>query len=164
MVLLQNEGILPKGPYPPCLRMADRVLLAGYPRKYVIQNHATCRVCFARCMSLNHRYVLDFRKLQTLKSYSHLISQRETTVHCNIVFHWLGAYTKWPLWFRIFVLFYAALVWSCFVVVGFRFFLPTSFTITLTMAVKTEEYDHKSWRYNHNKTRQNRVHILWCFW
>ena len=26
------EGILPKGPYPPCLRMADRTLLAGYPR------------------------------------------------------------------------------------------------------------------------------------
>ena len=29
---LQIEGILPKGPYPPCLRMADRALLAGYPR------------------------------------------------------------------------------------------------------------------------------------
>ena len=27
-----TEGILPKGPYPPCLRMADRALLAGYPR------------------------------------------------------------------------------------------------------------------------------------
>ena len=26
------EGILPKGPYPPCLRMADRALSAGYPR------------------------------------------------------------------------------------------------------------------------------------
>ena len=26
------EGILPKGPYPPCLRMADRALLAGYPQ------------------------------------------------------------------------------------------------------------------------------------
>ena len=26
------EGILPKGPYPPCLRMADRALLAGNPR------------------------------------------------------------------------------------------------------------------------------------
>ena len=26
------EGMLPKGPYPPCLRMADRALLAGYPR------------------------------------------------------------------------------------------------------------------------------------
>ena len=26
------DGILPKGPYPPCLRMADRALLAGYPQ------------------------------------------------------------------------------------------------------------------------------------
>ena len=26
------EGILPKGPYPPCLRMAARALLTGYPR------------------------------------------------------------------------------------------------------------------------------------
>ena len=26
------EGILPKGPYPPCLCMADRAFLAGYPR------------------------------------------------------------------------------------------------------------------------------------
>ena len=29
---LQFDGILPKGPYPPCLCMADRALLAGYPR------------------------------------------------------------------------------------------------------------------------------------
>ena len=28
----QIDGILPKGPYPPCLRMADRALLAGYHR------------------------------------------------------------------------------------------------------------------------------------
>ena len=27
------EGILPKGPYPPCLRMEDRALLTGYPRR-----------------------------------------------------------------------------------------------------------------------------------
>ena len=26
------DGILPKGPFPPCLRIADRALLAGYPR------------------------------------------------------------------------------------------------------------------------------------
>ena len=26
------DGILPKGPYPPCLRMADRALSAGYHR------------------------------------------------------------------------------------------------------------------------------------
>ena len=31
-VMISNmEGILPKGPYPPCLHMADRTLLAGYP-------------------------------------------------------------------------------------------------------------------------------------
>ena len=26
------DGVLPIGPYPPCFRMADRALLAGYPR------------------------------------------------------------------------------------------------------------------------------------
>ena len=26
------DGILPKGPYPPCLRMEGRALLVGYPR------------------------------------------------------------------------------------------------------------------------------------
>ena len=34
------EGILPKGPYPPCLRMADRALLAGYPRDMWLLVHA----------------------------------------------------------------------------------------------------------------------------
>ena len=33
------DGILPKGPYPPCLRMADRALLAGYPRFQVTAGH-----------------------------------------------------------------------------------------------------------------------------
>ena len=28
----QFDGILPKGPYPPCLRMAERAFLAGYTR------------------------------------------------------------------------------------------------------------------------------------
>ena len=31
------DSILPKGPYQPCLRMADRALLAGYPR-YTVCN------------------------------------------------------------------------------------------------------------------------------
>ena len=30
--LIDNEGILPKGPYLPCVSMAGRALLAGYPR------------------------------------------------------------------------------------------------------------------------------------
>ena len=29
---LNVDGILPNGPYPPCFRMADRALLAGYPQ------------------------------------------------------------------------------------------------------------------------------------
>ena len=32
MLNIQFDGILPKGPYPPCLCMADRALLVGYPR------------------------------------------------------------------------------------------------------------------------------------
>ena len=39
--LLHIDGILPKGPYPPWLRMADRALLAGYPR-YIIGHHNKC--------------------------------------------------------------------------------------------------------------------------
>ena len=31
------DGILPKGPYPPCVSMADRALLAGYSR-YVLRH------------------------------------------------------------------------------------------------------------------------------
>ena len=34
------DGILPKGPYPPCLRMADRALLAGYPRIVKLKREA----------------------------------------------------------------------------------------------------------------------------
>ena len=35
------DGILPKGPYPPCLCMADKALLVGYPRyvPYVYIQH-----------------------------------------------------------------------------------------------------------------------------
>ena len=39
-----SNGILPKGPYLPCLRMADRALLAGHPRLYctVIEILTSC--------------------------------------------------------------------------------------------------------------------------
>ena len=30
--------------------------------------------------------------------FAHAPSQWETTLHCNIVPHWLGAYTEWSLW------------------------------------------------------------------
>ena len=43
MICAEHEGILPKGPYPPCLRMADRALLAsrGYPAKRALPTMLT---------------------------------------------------------------------------------------------------------------------------
>ena len=48
-----HDGILPKGPYPPCLHMADRALLAGYPRSLVevrsgdgVTNTIVCKYCY----------------------------------------------------------------------------------------------------------------------
>ena len=42
------EDILPKGPHLPCLPMADRALLAGYPRyiTYTIIGHKNYALCF----------------------------------------------------------------------------------------------------------------------
>ena len=38
------DGILPKGPYPPCWRMADRALLAGYPCIVVVWLTMWCHI------------------------------------------------------------------------------------------------------------------------
>ena len=54
-------GILPKGPYPSCLRMADRALFAGYPRYMMGQIHVLSHLkgplvsgngCFLRSVCL----------------------------------------------------------------------------------------------------------------
>ena len=62
------EGILPKGPYLPCVSVAGRALLAGYPR--IIGSH---------CSITNHRTNSWF-----------VPSQWETALLCNGIFHWLG--------------------------------------------------------------------------
>ena len=49
------DSILPKGPYPPCLRMADRALLTGYPRYMLI-----CCNCFQQLM---HRSLCNYKML-----------------------------------------------------------------------------------------------------
>ena len=46
---LYFEGILPKGPYPPCLRMADRALLAGYHR-FVEDLFFSCQFVLKFCI------------------------------------------------------------------------------------------------------------------
>ena len=43
------DRILPKGPYPPCLRMADRALLAGYPRHVGCCHHCYFSLIFIEC-------------------------------------------------------------------------------------------------------------------
>ena len=35
-ICIYIDGVLPKGPYLPCLRMADRALLAGFPRYMIV--------------------------------------------------------------------------------------------------------------------------------
>ena len=61
------EGILPKGPYPPCLRMADRALLAGYPRykgnRLGASPHKWTIIC-----SFNVFYVVNQSKLMNTQS------------------------------------------------------------------------------------------------
>ena len=49
------EGILLKGPYPPCLRMSDRSLLAGYPHHVVLQDLCSDLLCYIRSAAFrNH--------------------------------------------------------------------------------------------------------------
>ena len=50
------EGILPKGPYLPCVSMAGRALLAGYPRHV---NHYN----ISKVILLYHKHVLYWQNL-----------------------------------------------------------------------------------------------------
>ena len=57
------QSILPKGPYLPCLRMADRALLAGYPQ-YILS-------CYTGpCNNRNRQYHALYLVTLILESYS----------------------------------------------------------------------------------------------
>ena len=49
------DGILPKGPYPTCLRMADKALLAGYPRFLFLCAQISIHITQSRTKWLVHR-------------------------------------------------------------------------------------------------------------
>ena len=68
------DGILPKGPNPPCVRMADRALLAGYPRD-VNKTHLS--------VLLHLSLHFGFWKGSFLSCYS---KKRSTTIEHKIVF------------------------------------------------------------------------------
>ena len=50
--------------------------------------------------SLPEQMLDKFYNSHTQGSFLYAPSQSETTVHCNVVSHWLGAYTKWTLHIR----------------------------------------------------------------
>ena len=50
--LAYSDGILPKGPYPPCLHMADRALLAGYHRYHSLALNK-CRTLLYTALTYN---------------------------------------------------------------------------------------------------------------
>ena len=123
------DGILPKGPYPPCLRMTDRALLVGYPRfvrrvyswdiLYTgVENNSESRFFFLHllwyhCCYTDHEIHVDetdlwsilvwgcfltcedqFQTGVALIPWSGIImgmgSANETTIHRNVVCHWLS--------------------------------------------------------------------------
>ena len=60
-VQIQVDGILPRGPYPLCLRMADRALLAGYPRDVPFvdaQNTGNMYYMSSSCVTTKNIYSL----------------------------------------------------------------------------------------------------------
>ena len=72
-----------KGPYPPCLRMADRALLAGYPRYMTSMLSGWLNAELGFCVTAPcSRYRTDSRLAP---------SQWETSLQSNGVSHWLGA-------------------------------------------------------------------------
>ena len=58
------EGILPKGPYLPCLRMAGRALLAGYHRYVGVWN----RVIIGSCNKLSPVWRQNFTPINPVIS------------------------------------------------------------------------------------------------
>ena len=55
------DGILPTGPYPPCFRVADRALLAGYPWCVIGVKPKTSQMAigYTRLKLLYHIYLFD---------------------------------------------------------------------------------------------------------
>ena len=76
--LLKIDGILPKRPYPLCFRMADRALLAGYPR-YVMETRP-----ITRNYSIE-KGPFDWRPLVEL--HWHVVKSLEVRAHVDVIYY-----------------------------------------------------------------------------
>ena len=72
------EGILPKGPYLPCLRMADRALLAGYPQYMKIN----CEMCKYK-NTTHHEKKIIANVIQSKVKYQTKIKWFSMQLTCN---------------------------------------------------------------------------------
>ena len=84
------QGILPIGPYPPCLRMPDRGLLAGYPR-YFIQNFSGHRCLRSGANDFIEHGLRDIAKTRGMLSVKRFPCYWWT----RISFHTTDSYVKW---------------------------------------------------------------------
>ena len=97
-----DDGILPKGPYPPCLRMADRALLAGYPvtNGPVMQKMFPCH----NVVMYNSLGILSLDDISDPPTYTHNSSQALPTqlipvislssAPHNQIQNWIAAYKE----------------------------------------------------------------------
>ena len=97
------DGILPKGPYPPCLRMADRAFLAGYPRygKCSADNIMPILIDISVIDQAVHWFYLLFATymyiLYTVKQYAFCLAQ----IKCSWYFKTNELRTKLHLLYNI---------------------------------------------------------------
>ena len=78
------ESLLPKGPYPPCLRMADRALLAGYPR-YLVEALVII-LCGQRAAGLGWCYRRDSLMINWISpSTTRYQFKRKAIIHITLI-------------------------------------------------------------------------------
>ena len=70
---VQNEGILPKGPYLPCLHMAGRALLAGYPQNQSLNPQNTSHILPSQ-VSYGMYFVKIFKEIDHVMMALHCIN------------------------------------------------------------------------------------------
>ena len=87
-------------------------------------------------------------------------NQWETTLHCNVVSHWLGAYTKWPLCMlkkRMTIYFLWQFLFLC---------CCCCFVVVYIISISTTVSQHNRYRYFVLKLAQVflNLHGLYAYW
>ena len=94
------EGILPKGPYLPCVSMAGRALLAGYPRHVWPKHYVYIRYVMVLCEDLESmRWNWTLHKCQS--TWRHYLNTGPLCEDCSTIkarlkkIHFLNIFASW---------------------------------------------------------------------